>query len=57
MKANPKRGQANLKGDGRDYSRLVLAAFDAIEGEAETDRIIELNRRRREVNENAKKRF
>ncbi|MHB9798445.1 hypothetical protein ACYCAX_11605 [Pseudomonas sp. MT3] len=57
MKANPKRGQASLKGDGRDYSRLVLAAFDSIEDEAETTRIVELNRRRREVNESAKKRF
>jgi hypothetical protein len=35
----------------------VLAAFDAIEDDAETERLIELNRRRREVNENAKKRF
>jgi hypothetical protein len=35
----------------------VLAAFDSIEDDAETERLIELNRRRREVNENAKKRF
>lgn len=57
MKAKQKRGQASLKGDKRDYSRLVLAAFDSIEDEAETARIVELNRRRREVNESAKKRF
>lgn len=57
MKANQKRGQATMKGDGRDYSRLVLAAFDSIQDDAERDRIIELNRRRREVNESAKKRF
>lgn len=57
MKAKPRRGQASLKGDGRDYSRLVLAAFDSIEDEEETARIVELNRRRREVEENAKKRF
>ncbi|MNH28326.1 hypothetical protein D3C79_884870 [compost metagenome] len=57
MKANQKRGQATLKGDGHDYSRLVLAAFDSIQDDAERDRIIELNRRRREVNESAKKRF
>lgn len=57
MKLKPKRGQASPKVDGRDYSRLVLAAFDAIEDDAETERLIELNRRRREVNENAKKRF
>ncbi|MDU9394568.1 hypothetical protein [Pseudomonas sp. zfem002] len=57
MKANQKRGQATLKGDGRDYSRLVLAAFDSIQDDAERDRIIDLNHRRREVNENAKKRF
>jgi hypothetical protein len=35
----------------------VLAAFDSIEDDAETERLIELNRRSREVNENAKKRF
>jgi len=57
MKLKPKRGQADLRGDGRDYSRLVLAAFDSIEDDAETERLIELNRRSREVNENAKKRF
>jgi len=57
MKLKQKRGQADLRGDGRDYSRLVLAAFDSIEDDAETERLIELNRRRREVNENAKKRF
>ena len=57
MKVKPKPGTASLKGDGRDYSRLVLAAFESISDEAETERIIELNRRRREVNENAKKRF
>lgn len=57
MKVNQKRGQATLKGDGRDYSRLVLAAFDSIQDDADRDRIIELNRRRREVNESAKKRF
>lgn len=57
MKAKPRRGQASLKGDGRDYSRLVLAAFDSIEDEEETARIVELNRRRREVEESAKKRF
>lgn len=45
MKLKPKRGQADLRGDGRDYSRLVLAAFDSIEDDAETERLIELNRR------------
>lgn len=57
MKASPKLGQPALKGDGRDYARQVLAAFDAIQDDAEKDHIIELNRRRREVNESAKKRF
>lgn len=57
MKIRPKAGPASLKGDVRDYSRLVLAAFAQITEDDEIDRIVELNRRKREVNENAKKRF
>ena len=57
MKIRPKARPASLKGDGRDYSRLVLAAFAQFAEDDEIDRIVELNRRKREVNENAKKRF
>lgn len=57
MKVRAKPGKANLKGDGRDYSRLVMAAFDQIQDETEAQRIVDLNARRREVEENAKKRF
>ena len=57
MKIRPKAGTASLKGDGRDYSRLALAAFAQITEDDEIDRIVELNQRKREVNENAKKRF
>jgi len=57
MKTRQKIGDAKLKGDGRDYSRMVLAAFDRLQDEDEANRIVELNQRRREVEENAKKRF
>ncbi len=57
MKIRPKAGPASLKGDGRDYSRLVLAAFAQITEDDEAERLVELNSRKREVNENAKKRF
>ncbi|HHK0456186.1 TPA: hypothetical protein ACQQIS_000938 [Pseudomonas aeruginosa] len=57
MKIRPKAAPASLKADGREYSRLVLAAFAQITEDDEIDRIVELNRRKREVNENAKKRF
>lgn len=57
MKTRPKIGDAKPKGDGRDYSRMVLAAFDQLQDEDEANRIVELNQRRREVEENAKKRF
>lgn len=57
MKTRPKIGAAKPKGDGRDYSRMVLAAFDQLQDEDEANRIVELNQRRREVEESAKKRF
>ncbi|MFO6177307.1 hypothetical protein ACLBVI_32380, partial [Pseudomonas aeruginosa] len=57
MKIRPKAAPASLKADGREYSRLVLAAFNWINEDDEAERLVELNSRKREVNENAKKRF
>lgn len=57
MKTRPKIGNAKLQGDGRDYARMVIAAFDQLQDDDEANRIVELNQRRREVEENAKKRF
>jgi hypothetical protein len=54
LKTEEKQKKAKWNGDAKDYT---LAIFDELAADETKDRVVQLNERRRQVEENAKKRF